>query len=355
MRAARGSGPDGLAGMAAVRELAGLPAAAAAADACPRRGCSPPRGVGPALARRSEQPRAALRARPAARQRPGFDAARLAGLAAGHARRAGRMGAPARAPGSRSMCAASPARLRADGAGRAGGRAGRDRAPGRAADAARGRRPAPIRRARRASPACSTSCTATGARPGATLGGCRLLGARATGCWSAASRPRSPRCSSPGPAPGKCWDGRFAVRLTGDGRRPRGPGARRRGLAAARSGWRPGRRQPLRRPRSGQACLRSGAAPAAGRARLGLVDPARPLVADGALRPARSLVTARRLRPARRGWPAVSHLRQGDMLFQSRERLFIAKLARVARMAPSELGRSAGEANGALPTSRRTR
>ena len=248
LRAARASGPDGLAGMAAVRELAGLrllrplltlpkTALLGYLDALDQPWLDDPSNRAPEFAR--------ARLRGDGRARCG--AARAAGGRA--RRRTGRMGGPGRRL-ARAACAGLSGRFRANGAGRVAA--------------------APVEIARRA---VQQTLRAVGGRPwpprqarlarlldelhsdrrptGRTLGGCRLLrqGGRLLFCREAAAITEAlelpvgrlaklgrPLC---GPSDRR-------------GRGPLGPGARRRGwrqrvgLVAAGAGGRSARRGPAR-------------------------------------------------------------------------------------------------------------
>ncbi len=300
LRAARASGPDGLAGMAAVRELAGLRLL--------RPLLTLPKTALLAYLEALDQPwlddpsnRAPEFARARLRGTAGLDVARLAGLAAGHG--------AARAAWERQVGAWLAQHVRVFPAGFAlMAQAGLAAAPVEIARRAVqqtlravGGRPYPPRQARLAR---LLDELRSDRRPtGRTLGGCRLLrqGDRLLVCREAAAitevlEPRSGAWQS--------WDGRFAVRLTGEV-----AGLSVRALGA--EGWRQRVGLVARAPAAAlPAAVRPGL-PAVWRGNrllavpgLGLIAPERAgrLVAEARFRPAQSLAGA----PFAAGPPAAA-------------------------------------------------
>ena len=257
LRQARASGPDGLAGMAAVRELAGLRLL--------RPLLTVPKTALLAYLRALDQPwlddpsnrSPAVRPHAGCAARPGSMWLSLRALRPGTAP-PGQRGSARLAPGWRGMC----------GSFRAGfvlvAQAELAAAPVEIARravqqmlCAVGGRPWPPRQARLA-----RLLDALRIEPrltGRTLGGCRLLrqGDRLLVCREAGA---ITEVLEPRPGVWHSWDRPLCGPSDRRGRGPLGAGARRRGLAAARRVGARGRRRPLCRPWSGPVCLRSGVA-----------------------------------------------------------------------------------------------
>ncbi len=229
LRQARASGPDGLAGMAAVRELAGLRLL--------RPLLTVPKSALLAYLRALGQPwlddpsnRAPGFARTRLRGAAGLDVAQLACLAAGQG--------TARAARERQLAAwlAQHARIFPAGfvlmapAALAAAPVERARRALQQTLLAVGGRPYPPRQARLAR--LLDELRADQRLTGRTLGGCRLLrrGERLLVCREAGA---ITEVLEPQSGAWQSWDDRFAVRLTGERRGSLGPGARHRRLAAA--------------------------------------------------------------------------------------------------------------------------